>query len=257
MRKLWPLGERLRVAGFSSATDERYAMQPMRRVWPHGEVLRVGGYARVFRRRQRRVFRRQRRRQRRRLVSHLRSIRALRESVPAKPRRRQRRQRRQRPETTSRTPHGWPGRCLQPLRPSRSLGERLRRAGHENGRGKSAESAETRGQVQKLQRGRSLRSRLPATEGHQVPHVRRGRSLLERLPAKRRLRGHAEVARSRGTRRRATGDDGGRRRRRRGDGVKKNIAVRFRSPIKRTNEREKREGERERGERELKLSSYH
>ena len=250
MRKLWPLGERLRVAGFSSATDERYAMQPMRRVWPHGEVLRVGGYARVFRRRQRR-------RQRRRLVSHLRSIRALRESVPAKPRRRQRRQRRQRPETTSRTPRGWPGRCLQPLRPSRSLGERLRRAGHENGRGKSAESAETRGQVQKLQRGRSLRSRLPATEGHQVPHVRRGRSLLERLPAKRRLRGHAEVARSRGTRRRATGDDGGRRRRRRGDGVKKNIAVRFRSPIKRTNEREKREGERERGERELKLSSHH
>jgi len=220
--------------------------------------LRVGGYSWVFRRRQRRIFRRQRRRQRRRLVSHLRSIRALRESVPAKPRRRQRRQRRQRPETTSRTPRGWPGRCLQPLRPSRSLGERLRRAGHENGRGKSAESAETRGQVQKLQRGRSLRSRLPATEGHQVPHVRRGRSLLERLPAKRRLRGHAEVARSRGTRRRATGDDGGRRRRRRGDGVKKNIAVRFRSPIKRTNEREKREGERERERRErieaIKLS---
>ena len=40
------------------------------------------------------------------------------------------------------------------------------------------------GQVQKRNEGRSLRSRLPATEGHQVPHVRRGWSLLERLPAK-------------------------------------------------------------------------
>jgi len=189
-------------------------------------------------------------------VSHLRSIRALRESVPGKPRRRrQRRQRRQRPKTTARTPRGWPGRCLQPLRPRRSLGERLRRAGHENGRGKSAESAKTRGQVQKLQRGRSLRSRLPATEGHQVPHVRRGWSLLERLPAKRRLRGHAEVARSRGTRSRATGDDGGRRRRRRGDGVKKNNTL-MRPVAHKTNER-KREKEREREERERKLSSYH
>merc|ERR1719263_2323288 len=207
-------------------------MQPMRRVWPHGEGLRVGGYSRVLRR--------QRRRQRRRLVSHLRSIRALRESVPAKPRRRrQRRQRRQRPETTARTPRGWPGRCLQPLRPSRSLGERLRRAGHENGRGKSAESAETLGQVQKLQRGRSLRSRLPATEGHQVPHVRRGWSLLERLPAKRRLRGDAKVARSRGTRSRATGDDGGRRRR--GDGVKKEHRGEI-SVAHKTNERERERG---------------
>ena len=55
-------------------------------------------------------------------VPHMRSIRSLRESVPAKPRQ----QRRQRSETASRTSRGWSRGRVQPLRSSRSLGERLR-----------------------------------------------------------------------------------------------------------------------------------
>ena len=152
MRQLWPLGARLRDAGYSRAWDEQHSMQPMRRVWPHGEVS-VGGHCwyggrggffggkddlcRICGR----------------FGHYARACPQNRGSRGGKGPRPPRERRVAGPEDVC-------NRCGQVGHWARDW----RRAGHETGIEKKSQRPKTRRQVPKLRRGRSLGERLSATE---------------------------------------------------------------------------------------------